>query len=142
MTMKRHFVTFYSPDSFVAEDSTHPIESWDVDNAVEIARSVLERYKATPYGFRFTTRSRTAKDLDSKVSAKSPMYYLGGKVETLEQVKARATAEDRILVSNMEGNHYDRIITNRNSWTWTQPLHADDIVLDVAIGVHGKGLEE
>ena len=113
-----------------------------MDNAVEIARSVLERYKATPYGFRFTTRSRTAKDLDSKVSAKSPMYYLGGKVETLEQVKARATAEDRILVSNMEGNHYDRIITNRNSWTWTQPLHADDIVLDVAIGVHGKGLEE
>ena len=40
-----------------------------------------------------------------------------------------ATEKDRILVSNMEGNGYDRIITNDNSWRWTQPLGKDDVVL-------------
>ena len=70
------------------------------------------------------------KDLDSKETARSPMYYLGGTVETLAQVKARATDKDRILVSNIEINRYARIITNDNSWRWTQPLNESDIVLE------------
>ncbi len=57
------------------------------------------------------------------------MYFLGGKVETLAEVKARATDADRILVSNMEINGYDQIITNDNSWRWTQPLGKTDVVL-------------
>jgi hypothetical protein len=58
------------------------------------------------------------------------LYYLGGTVETLEEVKARATDKERILISNMEINKWDRVITNTNSWKWTQPLEPDDIVLD------------
>ena len=58
------------------------------------------------------------------------MYYLGGKVETLAEVKARATKDDSILIANMECNHYDRIITNTNSWKVTQPLNPKDVVLD------------
>jgi hypothetical protein len=58
------------------------------------------------------------------------MYFLGGKVETLEEVKARATDKDRVLVMNMEGNGIARIITNTNSWSWTQPLGEKDVVLD------------
>jgi hypothetical protein len=95
-----------------------------------MANEVKERYNATPYGFQFTTRSRGLEDLDSKVTATSPMYYLGGKVETLADVKARATDKDRILIDNMEGNKWDRIITNDNSWRWTQPLRPTDVVLD------------
>ena len=128
--VQAHFVTFYSPGTFVAEDSTLPIDSWDVIVAKKMAVGIKERHGATPYGFRFTTRSRGPKDLDSKVTATSGMYYLGGKVETLAQVKARATKDDRILISNMEINRWERIITNGNSWSWTQPLEATDIVLD------------
>jgi hypothetical protein len=131
--MKKHFVTFFSPGTFVAEDTTKPIDSWDVEAAKAMATEITERYGATPYGFRFTTRSRGYEDLDSKVTATSPMYYLGGKVETLEQVKARATKDDRILVSNMEINGYERIITNDNSWRWTQPLEPDDVVLEWSV---------
>jgi hypothetical protein len=58
------------------------------------------------------------------------MYYLGGKVKTLKQVKDRATEDDRILISNMECNGYKRIITNTNSWKWIAPLEDNDIVLD------------
>jgi len=131
VTVEQHFVTFYSPGTFVSEETTKPIDAWDVEKAKALARTITERYSATPYGFQFTTRSRTDEELDSRVVARSPMYWLGGKVETLEELKARATsADDRILVENMESNGWDRIITNTNSWRWTQPLRPDDVVLE------------
>src|SRR5690242_8622300 len=97
---------------------------------MKIARDIRERYDARPYGFRFSTRERGEDDLDPKVTAESNLYYLGGTIETLAEVKARATADDRILIANMEGNGYDRIITNNNSWRWTQPFKSDDVVLE------------
>lgn len=131
--IEKHFVTYYSPGTFVAETSEEPIDRWDTNLAVRMARDIKERYNARPYGFRFSTRRREHDDLDSRVSEKSAMYYLGGKVETLEEVKARNDPNDRILISNMEGNGYKRIVTNTNSWKWTQPLHDDDVVLDVTL---------
>lgn len=128
--MDAHFVIFYSPGTFVAETTEKPIDSWDIDKAKEMAKVITERHGATPYGFSFTTRSRGDEDLDSHVSARSPMYYLGGKIETVDEVRARATDKDRILLANMEGNGYDRIITNNNSWQWSQPLDKDHVVLD------------
>ncbi len=130
--MEQHFVTFYSPGTFVAETSERPIDAWSIDAALAFARDIKERHGATPYGFRFTTRSRGPNDLDSKVSATSPMHYFGVKVETLEQVKARATESDRILIGNMEGNGWDRIVTTTSGWRWTQPLGSDDIVVEAA----------
>lgn len=133
-TVKKHFVTFYSPGTFFAEDTTKPISSWDIEKAMEMAHGVVERYNATPFGFRFSTRERKAKDLDSKETKTSGMYFLGGKIETLAQVKKRPTAktEDRILISNMEGNKWGKIITNNNSWKMVQPFREDegDVRLD------------
>lgn len=128
--MKKHFVTFFSPGTFVSETTQKPIDAWDVEAAKAMARQVKERYGATPYGFQFSTRGRGPDDLDSKTIKKSPMYYLGGKVETLAQVKKRATDKERILVSNMEGNRWKRIITNDNSWRITLPLEKGDVVLE------------
>jgi len=129
-TVEAHFVTFYSPGTFVAEETTKPIYAWDVERAKEMARDITERYNATPYGFQFSTRSRGEADLDSHVTARSPLYYLGGKVETLAEVKARADPKEKILVSNMEGNGWKKVITNTNSWRWTQPLQPTDVVLE------------
>ena len=128
--MKKHFVTFLSPGTFVSEQTIKPIASWDVEKAMAMARDVSERYNATPYGFMFTTRERGPRDLDSRVVNTSGVYYLGGKVETLAQVKRRATSEDKILVANMECNKIKRIITNNNSWRFTAELRDHDVVLD------------
>jgi len=128
--MKAHFITFLSPGSFFNEQTCLPITSWDVTKAMKMAERVTERHNATPFAFYFETRSRTAKQLDSKVSATSPKYYLGGKVETLAQVEARNLPDERILLGNMKCNGWERIITNTNSWKVTQPLMPDDIVLD------------
>ncbi len=127
--MKQNFVTFYSAGTFVHEETTKPIEEWEVTEAQRMAGYILERHNATPFAFQFSTRERKDGDLDSHESSRSARYYLGGKVETLEEVKARATDADRILISNMEGNGWDRIITNSNSWKVTQPLEPTDIVL-------------
>lgn len=128
--MKKHFVTFYSPGTFVSEETTKEIASWDVQAAMKMAHSITERHAATPYGFRFSTRSRGDGDLDSKVTERSPLYWLGGKVETLEEVEARNDPKEEILRSNMRGNGYKKIVVNDNSWRFTAPLNDGDVVLD------------
>lgn len=133
--MKKHFVTFYSPGAFVAERSTKEIESWDVQAAQRMADSISERYGAKPYGFRFSTRSRGPEDLDSVVSATSPMYYLPHcKVETLEEIEARNDPKESTLRANMRGNGYNRIVVTTEGWKWTQPLLANDVVLGATPG--------
>src|SRR5687767_6122315 len=129
--MEKHFVTFLSPGTFLSESTEKPIESWDVDAAVKMARDIKERHGAVPYGFRFTTRTRADDELDSKVTASSGIYYLGGKVETLEEVEARNAPDEHILRSNMRGNGYAKIVVNDNSWRFTAPLRDGDVVLDV-----------
>lgn len=133
MRQHLHFVTFYSPGSFVAEETTKPIAEWDIDAAVKMARTVSERHNAKPYGFRFSTRARGDKGLDSKVVKTSGLYWLGGKVETLAEIEARNDPKDEILISNMRGNRWEKIVVNTNSWKWTMPLEKGDTVLEVRL---------
>lgn len=130
MSMQKHFVTFYSPGTFLAEQTTKPIDAWDVEAAKEMAHGITERYGATPYGFQFSTRSRGNDDLDSKETATSPFYHLGGRIETLAEVEARNDPKESILRMNMKGNGYDKIVVNDNSWRSTRPLGKTDVVLD------------
>ena len=129
ITTQQHFVTFYSPGTFVAETTAKPIDAWDVEVAKGMAAEITERHGARPYGFRFTTRGRGPADLDSREIDRSPFYYIKGKIETLADVEARADPKESILLSNMRCNGYDRIITSVEGWKWTQPLADDDIVL-------------
>jgi hypothetical protein len=130
MEMKKHFVIFFSPGTLVAESDIKPIESWDVDAAIEMSRGIEARYGATPFGFQFITKERNEDELDSHVSECSVMYYLGGEVLTLTEIKERSDPRDSILISNMECNGWDRVIENRNSYLWCQPLKDGDVVLD------------
>lgn len=129
--MEKHFIVFYSPGTFVAEMDEQEIDSWDVDEACNRARNVKQRYGATPYGFKFVTWSRSNKDLDSKVSNKSGMYYLGGQIQTLEELEIKGDPKDRTLISNMKINGWNKVITNTNSYSWTQPFNEEeDMLLD------------
>jgi len=129
--MKKHFVIFMSPGTFVAEQTEKPIDSWNVKKAVEMSKKIIERHNAKPYGFYFTTRERKRSELDSKVVKSSRMYYLGGKIITLKEIKARKNPNDATLISNMECNEYERVIETNNSWRWVQPLHKGDKVLEI-----------
>lgn len=129
MKIEKHFVVFFSPGTFMAEQTLKPIESWDVNKAIELSYSIKVRHNATPYAFQFVTRSRGDEDLDSKESARSNMYYLGGEVYTLKELKAENAREDGILIKNMEANNWDKIIKNTNSYKWAGILQDGDIVL-------------
>lgn len=126
--MQKHFVTFLSPGTFVFEETRLPIDSWDVPQAIEMSKSITERYGAKPFGFRFSTQSRGPDDLDSKESARSKMYYLGGRILTLEDVKREMPGED-ILISNMENNGYSKVLVNTNSWRTIVPFNEGDVLL-------------
>jgi len=133
IVMKKHFVVFLSPGTCVAEQTSKEIEEWNVDSAVAMAKKIKERHSATPYGFYFTTYGRGIDDLDSRRLNKSNMYYLGGKILTLEDVKAQKDDSNSILISNMEINKFARVIQNTNSWKVTFPLEEDDVVLDYKV---------
>lgn len=128
--VKQHYVVFLSPGTFLAEPTTKEVDEWDVAKAVEMADGISQRHGATPYGFYFMTRARKADELDAKEIASSPMYYLGGEIVTIDTIRSRALKEEEILLSNMEGNGWNRIIINTNSWKVHQPLNPGDIVLD------------
>lgn len=126
----QHFVTFASPGTFVPEQTTKPVDSWDVEAAKQMALDIRERHGATPYGFYFSTRGRGPDDLDSKEIASSPFYYLGGKIETRAEVEARNDPKEEILRSNMRINDIAKIIVNDNSWRFVSALRDTDVVLD------------
>lgn len=131
--MKKHFVTFMSPGTFVSETTTKEVQHWGIEKAVKMADSIKERHGATPYGFYFTTRERKANEFDSKQINRSPTHYLGGKILTLQEVENRNNPDDKILISNMRNNGFDKVIENTNSWKVVQPLHKDDIVLEYEV---------
>lgn len=132
--MKRHFVTFYSPGTFVSEETTKSIKKWGVDIAVKMSKKIKERYEALPYGFVFTTRERKVSDLDSKEIKRSNMYFLGGTILTLEDVLQRNDEKDKILILNMKANNYNKVVENTNSYKIVVPLQAKDIVLKIKGG--------
>lgn len=127
--MERHFVTFYSPGTFVAEQTTRQIDSWNIELAQAMAREIKERYDAVPYGFRFTTRTREDDDFDSKETDRSGMYYINCRVMTLVDLEERNNPNEEILRSNMRSNDWDAVVITAEGWKWTQPLHPDDTVL-------------
>lgn len=128
--MKKHFVTFYSPGTFVSEHTTESISSWDIKKAIKMASSIKERHGAVPYGFRFSTRIRSEKDLDSNVSKTSGIYYLPHcKILTLDQIKKKNDPRDSILISNMEINKWNKVVQTTKGWKSTFPLKNGDIVI-------------
>lgn len=129
--MKKHFVTFYCPGTFVAEESTREIPSWDVSAAVEMSRTILARYDAAPYGFRFTTRERGEEDFNSKQTEESVFYWLGGEVYSLDElIQSRPEGVTDILIHNMQNNGWKGCVINKNSWLHVGILGEDDIILE------------
>lgn len=118
----KHFVSFFSPGTFVSETSDREVSSWDVNEAVRLSKSITERHGAKPYGFRFKTVKLVDDGWNKETSATSGMYYLGGKVLSLQNVIDRNDPKNSILISNMKNNDYPYVIENTNSYKITLPF--------------------
>lgn len=128
--IQQHFVTFVSPGTFFAEESTKPIDAWNVETARAMATEITERYDAQPYCFFFTTRGRGEADLDSRQTARSPNYFIGCTVRTLEEVEREDRQDEDILRRNMRNNGFARVATPRIGWRVSVPVYDEDVVLD------------
>lgn len=127
--MKKHFVTFFSPGTLFAEQTTEEIDSWNVKEAMTRANTITERHNATPYGFQFFTKERGEEDFDSKEIDRSVMYYVHCDIETLQEIEERNNPEDSILISNMKCNGWDKVAVTTKGWKGTYPLKEGDVVL-------------
>jgi hypothetical protein len=118
--MKQDFVTLMSPGSFFSEETVYPVDSWDPE-------AVRARVKPHHFALRFHTRERGPDDLDSRVSARSGVYYVGGEVYTLEEVE-RQFPECGTLIRNMRNNDWARAVRTRiGNW---QPFDDGDTLLN------------
>lgn len=116
------YLTYFYPGSFFDEDSTKEVKKRDPKAATKNAPKGA-------FGFQFYERTKivlAGETLWGEVRHKSPLHYLGGEVYTLAQVRKHFPGE-KILISNMRGNGYDRVIrTRRGNW---KPLNNGDVLV-------------
>lgn len=128
--MNKHFVTFFSPGTFVDETtSKRTSEYGSVAEAVQMARDITERHGAKPAGFYFETKNE-----DGDVVHTSGMYFLSGRVRTLDEVEREDLPTEDILRENMRRNGHDVVVTNTNSWKMTKPFGEKDYVVNPQTG--------
>lgn len=125
-TVKRHtYVTFFYRGSFVDDTETRPADSRD-PHQVDVPEAA--------FGFRFFDRVEGEAEgvtVRSDALDLSPMYYVGARAYTLAEVRA-TVPDSRILVRNMEGNGWDRVIRTRAGNF--KPFEASDVLLGEADG--------
>lgn len=139
MILNKHFVQFYSPGTFVSEVSEKPIRSWNPKRAAALAKTIVERYGAKPFGFRFITRRCSTPiddgeggklNVEPKELKRSGIYYIGGVIETIDQVMARNDPSEQILRDNMMGNGIKKIVVTTNGYRSTHQFNDDDKLVD------------
>jgi hypothetical protein len=148
--MRKHYVTFMSPGTLVSETTTKAIESWDVAVAAKMAADIVERHGAKPYGFMFSTRVEHAPVADDEGGmlhvegrevARSGVHFLGGFVETYDDIERRNNNRESILLSNMRWNDQPLVVSNRNSYLSTHYFEAADCIV-MGGAVEHRGSDE
>lgn len=148
MVTEKHFVIFSSPGTFVSESTTKEIAEWDPRAAVAMAEKIVERYNARSYGFTFETRLVAdpipdgrggTLNVESRKLRESGTYFLGGKLETYDEVLARNEDREDILRGNMRGNGHWIVCVTTNGFRSTMPFGEKDFMVDAAGAIIERG---
>lgn len=148
MIKDKHYAFFESPGTMFAEKSSREIGEWSTHLAASMATEIVERHGARPYCFRFETR-READPIDDgnggtlevmpKTVKKSGRYFINGRLETLDEVEAKADPEERIRIANMRGNDWPISVVTANSFRSTQIFEEGDCIVDADGNITMRG---
>ena len=126
--VRKTYIEFLYPGSFFSESSTQEVKTRDVSK-VKVPKNA--------FGFKFFDILSVVVDTDGKkvklTSERinvSPKHYYGGKLYTVAELK-REFPNERILISNIEGNGYPKAIRCRTG-NW-QPFEKTDVFVE-AVG--------
>lgn len=135
-------VEFKSPGTFFHESTVKPIETWDTAVAAQMAKTIVERHGAVPFGFVFH-EVLVADDIpdgeggfmpvQAKTVRSSSMHYLGGTImgfSDLDNKYGLTTAQ-----LNMLSNNYPTVIVVHNGYKSTHPFHNEDFIVDPDTGI-------
>jgi hypothetical protein len=106
-TNTKHYVKFFFPNVFVDDSETKQVETRETSSL---------KLPQFCHAFSFFDRVETSSGgevLKGKPKNFSGMYYVDGEAWTLEQVRSKLP-EERILIANMEGNKWGKVIRTRN----------------------------
>lgn len=144
----RHYVTFYSPGTFVSETSTKQIGEWDTAEAVKLSEAIVERHGARPYAFRFETMREGdgVADPEGVVHKVEPtklkssgMYFIGGNLRSYKDVVRDNRPNESILRSNMDCNRIPYVCEVTRGYLSTHPFEENDSIVDAAGNVTRTG---
>ena len=118
---RKTFVEFYFPGLIFANNSIREVKDRNIKNL---------KVPKNAFGFRFFDIFQTTVLLDGKKHTLkserlkiSPMYYYGGRVMTLAEVK-REMGNEKILIANMENNDIERVVKSNTGGYY--PLRKGD----------------
>ncbi len=135
--MRQHFVEFFCPGTFFAERARKPIDKPSINLALEMAKSIEERYKALPYGFVFIECIISPRipdgedgwlDVNPKEVSQTGMHFFG-KNKLMKYDEVPEDKYHEILRSNMRCNHWPYVVENTNSWKCVQPFEEKDCIV-------------
>lgn len=149
--MKKHYVVFISPGSFVDEMTSKPIESWDTKAAIALAETIVERYGAKPYAFMFKTYDELPdvvdedghrRSVEARELAASGRHYIDGTVLTRDDVVALKDPKLSIMESNMRNVGSEIVCRTTRSYTHHGVFAPGDCVVDAKGEVVERGDSE
>ncbi|PZM08070.1 hypothetical protein CPY51_30470 [Rhizobium tubonense] len=123
--MSKEYAVFLFNGSFTNTERPVQVPCRDVDRATEIAQQLTLQYGAPPFAFHFESR---VDSLDS-IGNRSGLYYLGGTIQTLAEIRAECNPSNQRMIWNLEARGIDKIVTNNCPCLACFPLRDEDQVL-------------
>lgn len=136
---RRHKVEFISPGTAFSEISVREIQDRnDLLTAVEMSKTIVERYGARPYAFRFFTEifhppiddgEGGLLNVEPKRIDVSEWFFLGGTILKYEDTVNKDNERLTNVMWNMRLNKEPLAVETTNGWTHVAFFGADDCVV-------------
>lgn len=108
---RKAYVEYYFAGSFFIESSIKPTKDRNVKNL---------KVPDEAFGFQFfdiieTTKTKNGKKITSKSNPlnASPIYYYGGEIMTIAEVRKKKIPNAHTIISNMKANNWSKVIKCR-----------------------------